>query len=122
VAEASLADGTPAVLKLLIPQDGAAGRHEITMLRLAGGRGCAGLLRDDAARGALLLERLGPSLWELGTCAGRATAEVTFRDRLARHPGPLRAEFVTFKRGRVGPVAVSDRCLRILPAADERDQ
>jgi streptomycin 6-kinase len=54
VAEASLADGTPAVLKLLIPQDGAAGRHEITMLRLAGGRGCAGLLRDDAARGALL--------------------------------------------------------------------
>ena len=52
VAEASLADGTPAVLKLLIPQDGAAGRHEITMLRLAGGRGCAGLLRDDAARGA----------------------------------------------------------------------
>src|SRR5580693_8494313 len=66
VAEASLADSTPAVLKLLIPQDGAAGRHEITMLRLAGGRGCAGLLRDDAARGALLLERLGPSLYELG--------------------------------------------------------
>ena len=66
VAEASLADGTPAVLKLLIPQDGAAGRQEITMLRLAGGRGCAGLLRDDAARGALLLERLGPSLYELG--------------------------------------------------------
>src|SRR6202167_6077569 len=66
VAEASLADGTPAVLKLLIPQDGGAGRHEITMLRLAGGRGCAGLLRDDAARGALLLERLGPSLFELG--------------------------------------------------------
>jgi len=66
VAEASLADGTPAVLKLLIPQDGAAGRHEITVLRLAGGRGCVGLLRDDAARGALLLERLGPSLYELG--------------------------------------------------------
>jgi streptomycin 6-kinase len=66
VAEARLADGTPAVLKLLIPQDGAAGRHEITMLRLAGGRGCVGLLRDDAARGALLLERLGPSLYELG--------------------------------------------------------
>ena len=50
VAEATLADGTPAVLKLLIPQDGAAGRQEITMLRLAGGRGCVGLLRDDAAR------------------------------------------------------------------------
>ncbi len=66
VAEASLGDGTPAVLKLLIPQDGAAARHEVTMLRLAGGRGCAGLLRDDTARGALLLERLGPSLYELG--------------------------------------------------------
>jgi hypothetical protein len=66
VAEASLGDGTPAVLKLLIPRDGAAARHEITMLRLAGGRGCAGLLRHDAARGALLLERLGPSLYELG--------------------------------------------------------
>src|ERR1700689_3921852 len=66
VAEASLAEGTSAVLKLLIPQDRAAGRHEITILRLDGGRGCAGLLRDDAARGALLLERLGPSLYELG--------------------------------------------------------
>jgi streptomycin 6-kinase len=66
VAEASLGDGSPAVLKLLIPHDGAAARHEITMLRLAGGRGCVGLLRHDAARGALLLERLGPSLYELG--------------------------------------------------------
>ncbi len=65
VAEASLDDGTPAVLKLLIPEDGAPGRHEITMLRLAGGRGCVELMRDDAARGALLLERLGPSLYEL---------------------------------------------------------
>jgi streptomycin 6-kinase len=60
VAEASLADGTPAVLKLLIPQDGAAGRHEITMLRLAGGRGCAGLLRDDAARGRCSWSASGP--------------------------------------------------------------
>jgi streptomycin 6-kinase len=66
VAEATLSDGTPAVLKLLIPQDSAAARHEITMLRLAGGQGCVGLLRHDAARGALLLERLGPSLYELG--------------------------------------------------------
>ena len=66
VAEATLADGTPAVLKLLVPHDGAVGRHEITMLRLSGGRGCVRLLRDDPARGALLLERLGPSLCELG--------------------------------------------------------
>ena len=66
VAGATLADGTPAVLKLLVPHDGAVGRHEITMLRLSGGRGCVRLLRDDPARGALLLERLGPSLYELG--------------------------------------------------------
>jgi streptomycin 6-kinase len=66
VAEATLSDGTPAVLKLLIPQDSAAARHEITMLRLAGGQGCVGLFRHDAARGALLLERLGASLYELG--------------------------------------------------------
>jgi streptomycin 6-kinase len=66
VAEALLGDGTPAVLKLLIPRDVADARHEITMLRLADGRGCARLLRHDAARGALLLERLGPSLYELG--------------------------------------------------------
>jgi streptomycin 6-kinase len=75
VAEASLADGTPAVLKLLIPQDGAAGRHEITMLRLAGGRGCAGLLRDDAARGALLLERLGPSPLRAGPPTRRTAGD-----------------------------------------------
>jgi streptomycin 6-kinase len=66
VAEASLGDGTPAVLKLLIPRDVGDARHEITMLELAGGRGCVGLLRHDAAWGALLLERLGPSLYELG--------------------------------------------------------
>jgi streptomycin 6-kinase len=66
VAEARLDDGTPAVLKLLIPQDSTTARHEITMLRLARGRGCVALLRDDPGRGALLLERLGSSLYELG--------------------------------------------------------
>jgi streptomycin 6-kinase len=66
VAEASLDDGSLAVLKLVIPKDGAFPRHETTMLRLTQGRGCVELLRDDDARGALLLERLGPSLYELG--------------------------------------------------------
>jgi streptomycin 6-kinase len=73
VAEATLADGTAAVLKLLIPRpdepdaskiDSVAG--EITALRLANGEGCARLLREDATRGALLIERLGRSLHELG--------------------------------------------------------
>lgn len=65
VAEAILADGTAVVLKLQIPHEGANGRHEITMLRLTGGRGCAELLREDSARQAILLEHLGPSLFEL---------------------------------------------------------
>jgi streptomycin 6-kinase len=66
VARAILADGTPAVLKLMIPRPGEHARHEITVLRLANGRGCVRLLRADPARGALLLERLGRSLSELG--------------------------------------------------------
>lgn len=65
VAEAIAADGTPAVLKLAIPRPGDHARNEITVLRLAGGGGCARLLRADAGRGALLLERLGPSLYDL---------------------------------------------------------
>lgn len=66
VAHAALADGTPAVLKLMIPRPGEHARREITVLRLAGGQGCVRLLRAEEARGALLLERLGRSLSELG--------------------------------------------------------
>jgi streptomycin 6-kinase len=66
VAEATREDGTPAVLKLLVPRGGDAAENEITVLRLTDGRGCVRLLRHDAARGALLLERLGRSLHGLG--------------------------------------------------------
>jgi streptomycin 6-kinase len=66
VTEATLDDGEPAVLKLMIPRDGDAARNEITVLRLTDGVGCVQLLRDDEERGALLLERLGRSLHELG--------------------------------------------------------
>ena len=65
VARASLGDGTPGVLKVMVPQESGAAGHEITALRLAGGEGCVRLLRADEARGALLLERLGRSLHEL---------------------------------------------------------
>ena len=65
VAEASLADGTPVVLKLLIPRSGDATRNEATALRLANGDGCPELLREDLDRDALLLERLGRSLHKL---------------------------------------------------------
>ena len=66
VAEATLADGTLAVLKLLVPRDDDAAKNEITVLRLADGEGCARLIREDVTRSALLLERLGKSVYELG--------------------------------------------------------
>jgi streptomycin 6-kinase len=65
VAEAALADGTPAVLKLIMPRGDDVARHEATVLRVAGGEGCVRLLGDDVERGALLLERLGPALSQL---------------------------------------------------------
>ena len=46
VAEATLEDGSPAVVKLLVPRTNDAARHEITVLRLADGVGCARLLRS----------------------------------------------------------------------------
>ncbi|HEY7225434.1 MAG TPA: aminoglycoside phosphotransferase family protein [Micromonosporaceae bacterium] len=73
VVEAVCGDGTAAVLKLVVPRGDSAARasnryarDEITVLRLASGQGCAQLLRSDSERGALLLERLGPSLHDLG--------------------------------------------------------
>ena len=66
VAEVTCADGSPAVLKLIVPRGGDAAAREATALRLAGGEGCARLLREDLERGALLLEKLGRSLSELG--------------------------------------------------------
>ena len=65
VAEATLRDGTPAVLKVPLPL-GAAVRHEIAVLRLAGGEGVATLLACDEERGLLLLERLGRPMSALG--------------------------------------------------------
>jgi streptomycin 6-kinase len=65
VAEVS-GPGRGAVLKLMIPRPGDHARNEVTVLRLAGGDGCVRLLRADEARGALLLERLGRPLHQLG--------------------------------------------------------
>ena len=66
VAGATLDGGPAVVLKLIVPRAGDAARNEITVLRMANGEGSARLLRSDQARGALLLERLGPSLHDLG--------------------------------------------------------
>jgi streptomycin 6-kinase len=71
VAEATTTDGHTVVLKLLLPTSRNSARHEITALRLADGEGCVALLRDDPEAGALLLERLGPSLFELGVPIAR---------------------------------------------------
>ncbi|HZX07854.1 aminoglycoside phosphotransferase family protein [Kribbella sp.] len=63
VVEVTLADGTPAVLKIGVP-----GRDvgpEAMVLRLANGSGCAKLLREDLSRQALLLERLGAPMYDL---------------------------------------------------------
>lgn len=69
VAEATLADGTPAVVKLAMPhtRDGReALALEARVLRLVDGRGCVRLHAYDEARGAVLLERLGRQVDELG--------------------------------------------------------
>ncbi|MGO1076059.1 aminoglycoside phosphotransferase family protein [Inquilinus sp. CA228] len=65
VAEARMADGRPAVLKLAVPGlDPAAGG--LRTLLLAEGRGYALVYRHDRARDAMLLERLGGRLADLG--------------------------------------------------------
>jgi streptomycin 6-kinase len=74
VAEVTRADGSPAVLKLVMPAE-REGRedlaHEVLALRVAGGRGCVRVLKADVDRGAVLLERLGRQLTELGYPVGR---------------------------------------------------
>src|SRR5205823_3550473 len=69
VAEATTADGEAAILKVAVP-DGIPGQtgvaDEIRMLRVVDGRGCARILDHDEGRRAMLLERLGRPLSELG--------------------------------------------------------
>lgn len=67
VATARRVDGTPAVLKVLVPRRGGGiDDREAAVLRLTNGDGCPALYRDDPDRGALLMEQLGPSLFALG--------------------------------------------------------
>lgn len=66
VVEATRADGTTAVLKLAPPGDAEKLAFEATVLRLADGDGCVRLFDADLERRALLLERLGPSMYDLG--------------------------------------------------------
>lgn len=67
VAEATLDDGTAAVIKILVPRaDEGVDDREAQVLRLAAGDGCPVLLHEDPGSGALLMERLGPSMFALG--------------------------------------------------------
>ncbi|HEX7169065.1 MAG TPA: aminoglycoside phosphotransferase family protein [Acidimicrobiales bacterium] len=69
VVAATDAGGRACVLKVAMPldMDGAdAFRNSVLVHRLAGGRGCAELLQYDEETPAMLLERLGPNLSELG--------------------------------------------------------
>jgi streptomycin 6-kinase len=66
VAQATREDGTSAVLKVLVPGPGNDPSNEATVLRLADGDGCPELYEHDAARSALLMERLGRPMYELG--------------------------------------------------------
>jgi streptomycin 6-kinase len=88
VVAARLADGTGAVLKLLVPRAGEDARHEATVLRLAGGDGCARLLRADEGRGALLLERLGPALADLAVPLPRRLEILTDAAARVWRPAP----------------------------------
>jgi streptomycin 6-kinase len=88
VAEALCDDGTPAVLKLIVPRGGDAARHEITVLRLADGDGCPRLLRHDVRRGALLLERLGRPLYRLGLPLRRRHEILVASARRVWRPAP----------------------------------
>lgn len=68
--EARLSDGRAAVLKLTPPGRDPAAR-ELAVLLAAGGRGYAEVYARDLARGALLLERLGPQLAQSGWSVAR---------------------------------------------------
>jgi streptomycin 6-kinase len=71
VADATRADDAPAVLKVMVPGTGSDPSHEATVLRLVGGDGCPVLYRYDPDRGALLMERLGRPMYDLGLPLGR---------------------------------------------------
>lgn len=64
VVEATMGDDIATVLKLGVPGTGRDLRYEATVLRLADGDGCARLLREDLDHNALLLERLGATMFD----------------------------------------------------------
>ncbi len=87
VAQARLDDGTPAVLKILIPRTDIVG-DEMAWMRLAPGRTSPRLFQSDPARLAYLMEHLGPSLFELGLPMSRRHEILVDAARAAWRPAP----------------------------------
>jgi streptomycin 6-kinase len=75
------ADGMPAVLKL--DKAGPRFAAQVATLEAGHGRGYAAVLASDAARGAVLLERLGPSLASSGLPAATQVDHLAATLRLA---------------------------------------
>jgi streptomycin 6-kinase len=65
VVATTLADGTASALKVGVPGHRRELDFEAAVLELAAGDGCARLLRQDRTRDALLLERLGPAMYDV---------------------------------------------------------
>jgi streptomycin 6-kinase len=63
VADARTSDGLDVVLKIVIPGIDPT-RQELRILQIANGIGYAKLIRSDEANNAMLLEKLGPQLYE----------------------------------------------------------
>ena len=100
VAQVMLADGSDAVLKLLIPRATNDAAKEVTALRLADGVGCVRLLRDDESRSALLLERLGPSLNDLAVPLARRLEILCDTAQRVWRPAPDRGLPTGAEKGR----------------------
>lgn len=94
VADARTADGQKTVLKIVVPTlDPRAG--ELRTLLAAQGRGYAAVLRHDQDRGAMLLERLGPQLCELGLSVAEQIEAICATLLEAWAPPPEEAGLVT---------------------------
>jgi streptomycin 6-kinase len=87
VARATTAGGTPAVLKIALPDT--VSRNEIRFLVGAAGAGYARVLAHDELQDAVLLEALGPSLAEAGLPPEEQLSRIADTLLLAWNVAPL---------------------------------
>jgi streptomycin 6-kinase len=89
VVAATDSSGRACVLKVAMPLDMSERETFVRSVRaheLAAGQGCAELLAHDASIPAMLLERLGPNLAELGLCVPEILDAITATLRLFWRP------------------------------------